>query len=105
MKSKETKRRLNGVPLLLQKNRVDPKLEGELLAKLDQLQGEYLWISDNEKKLRSTHLNKYIAVKDQKVVFDSNDFNSLLAKIRDSNNEVDDFAIKRVTKHAPCLLL
>jgi hypothetical protein len=104
MKSK-LKRGKNVVPVLVGKNRVNPKLERELLNKLDQLQQEYLWISANKEKLRRTHLNKYIAVKDKKVAFESSDFEALLKVMLSSKQEVDSFAVKRVTKDTACLLL
>lgn len=92
------------MPVLVQKKRVDPKLELELLSKLDQLQQEYLWISDNEQKLKKNHLNKYIAVKNKKVVFDSDDFEALM-KVLMLHDDVDSFAIKHITKKPACLLL
>ncbi len=93
------------MPVLLQKNSVNPKLEHEMLSKLNQLQLEYLWISDNEHKLQSKHLNKYIAVKDQKVIFDSDDFEALMKVLIKSEQDVDSFAIKHVTTKQACLLL
>ena len=85
--------------------RVPPEVEKMMLKKLDALQQEYLWISANEKKLKRTHLNKYIAVKGKKIVFESDDCEALLKVILASHREVDSFALKRVTKEPPCLLL
>jgi hypothetical protein len=105
MKPKEQARRKHWVPLLVYKNRVNPKLEKELLGKIEQLEKEYLWISANEKSLKRTHLDKYIAVKNNKVMFESYDFEALLKVIIASKEDVDSFAVKRVTKNTPCLLL
>jgi hypothetical protein len=93
------------VPLLIENNRVNPKLEQKMLNKLERLQTEYLWISANEKELKCTYLNKYIAVKDKKIAFESYDFEALLKVMIASKQDVDSFAVKRVTKDTACLLL
>jgi len=93
------------VPLLIQKNRVNPEIEKEMLKKLDNLENDYLWISANEEELKRTHLNKYVAVKDNTVVFESYDFEALLKTMLRLHEDVDSFAVKRVTKNVPCLLL
>ena len=103
-KTKEYSRRQGTVQVLTRKNRVSPKLS-KILEKLNKLQQEYNWISENSEKLKRTLLNKYVAVKDEKVVFYSDNFEALLKVLIASNEDVDSFALKRVTKDAACLLL
>jgi hypothetical protein len=104
-KPKGSDRRKNGVQVFDKTNRISSKLEREMLEKMDKIQQEYLWISSNEEKLKHNHLNEYIAVKDKKVAFSSGDFEALLQVMLASKQDLDTFAVKRVTKDPTCLLL
>jgi len=93
------------MPVLVQKTKVSSKQEDKLLAKLNQLEEEYLWISANEEMLKREFLNKYIAVKGKEVVFYSDDFEALMKVLVASNQDIDSFAIKHITKKTSCLIL
>jgi len=105
MPSKAKRGRKKVMPLLLNKELEDPRVEHKLLQKLDRLQKDYSWISSNNKKLRTSHLNQFIAVKNQKIVFEDKDFKALLKKIKSSRSKIDEYAIEYVRKHPICLLL
>ena len=105
MKPKDQKRRNKAMPLLRTKDTPSHRMERKLLQKLDRLQQDYSWISDNKKKLRTSYINRFIAVKNQTIVFDDKDFDALLVKIKSSRNKIDEFAIDLVRKHPVCLLL
>lgn len=81
------------------------KVEKEMLRKLSKVQQEYAWLTDNSESLKRTHLNKYVAVKDKKVAYYSDDFEALLKVLLASKADPDSFAVKKVTKDAACLLL
>ena len=90
--------------LLLSKNRVNPRFEKTLLDKPEQLKKEYLWITANEKQLKKRYLNKYIAVRNQRVMFESDDYEARLKVLIKLNEEVGSFTIKKVAKEQTCLL-
>jgi hypothetical protein len=103
MKNGEQKRGDNRMPLLV--HRVSAKQQKGLLAKLDKLEQDYLWISANEKMLKQMYPNKYIAVKGKTVAFNSDNFEALMKVLINLDQEIDSYAIKKVTEKATCLLL
>jgi hypothetical protein len=76
-----------------------------LLQKHEKLQRDYLWISSQKEKLRRENNNKYIAVKDQKIVLADDDVFRLLAKLKAQGWQVDDFAVEYISESPACLLL
>lgn len=105
MSSNCKKRRKKDMPLLLNKDVDNPRVESRLLNKLNRLTKDYSWIADNKEELVKSHLNLYIAVKNQKIAFEDKDFDGLLTKIRRSRHKVDEYAIDFVRRHPVCLLL
>jgi hypothetical protein len=77
----------------------------ELFAKHDRLSSDFRWIFANMEMLRSKYPDKYIAVKDGRVVFAYADAKRLLDKIALSGSSADDFAIEYVRKKPSCFLL
>ena len=86
------------------KSRIDPELEHNLLKKQHFLREDYLWIVGN-KTLRSEFENKFIVVKNKKVVYSDKSLPRLLRKITKSGERIDDFAVEYIRKHRACLLL
>lgn len=79
--------------------------EKELVAKHNSLSSEYRWIFANTEKLRKEHPNKYIAVKNEQVVFAYDDAKRLLEKIAQTGSNPDDFAIEYIHKKPTSFLL
>lgn len=80
-------------------------VDKELVNQHNRLSSDFRWIFDNTEKLRAKYPDKYIAVKDQQVVFAYRDAKRLLGKIALSGLSADDFAIEYVHKKPTCFLL
>jgi hypothetical protein len=87
------------------KKNANSSADKALLDKHNRLSSDFRWIFANSEKLRSKYPNKYIAVKDERVVFAYADAKRLLDKIALSGLSADDFAIEYVRKKPSCFLL
>ena len=86
------------MPLLEIKRDIDPALEKKLLTNNHRLREDFLWIFANEQILRKKYSNKYIAVKNKKVVFVSNTIESIMNEIGLTHEHVLDYAIHYLTE-------
>ena len=86
------------------KRNANSSADMELFDKHNWLSSDFRWIFANTEKLRSKYPDKYIAVKDQRVVFAYDDAKRLLDQIALSGLSADDFAIEYVRKELSCLL-
>jgi hypothetical protein len=77
----------------------------DLFEKHNRLSADFRWIFNNTENLRAKYPDKYIAVKDQQVVFAYRDAKRLLAKLAMSGLSADDYAIEFVRKKPSCFLL
>jgi hypothetical protein len=75
------------------------------LNRYDRLHNDYLWILTNTDKLRATYPNKYVAVENRTVKFSSGSIGEIMAEIKASNQQVDDFAIEFIGKRPVDFLL
>ena len=82
-----------------------PALKKELLAQIRRLTGDYKWIIENETQLRLEYPDRYIAVKNKKVLFSDSTLERLIAEIKQSNMSVDEFSIELVSAQKSSLLL
>ena len=87
------------------KKNSNPAQEKELIAKHNKLRLDYLWIFANSEALRAKYPNRYVAVKDKKVVYANEDAKRLLSTIVKAGENIDDFAVEYVRKQAACFLL
>ena len=76
-----------------------------LFAQRERLRADYKWISANSESLSQKFLNKYVAVKDKKVVASDEDVYSLLKQIRATGKKPDKFAVEYFSEHPVCYLL
>jgi hypothetical protein len=83
----------------------NPELEKELAKKHNKLRLDYLWIFANGEMLRAKYPNKYVAVKDQKVLYANEDAKRLITTITMAGEDINDFAVEYVHKKSTCFLL
>jgi len=76
-----------------------------LFEQRERLRTDYKWIADNRESLTQEFLNKYVAVKDKKVVAFDGDVYSLLKQIRATGKKPDKFAVEYFSEHPVCYLL
>lgn len=100
-----TKRRNEGMSLLLKKQKLDPTLERELLERQRALREDYLWINSRIKQLNSKYKGKFIVVQNKEVVDSGVSPATLLKKIIKSGQKVEDFAIQYIGNCPACLLI
>lgn len=86
------------MPLLKITRDIDPALEKKLLNKNHKLRKDFLWIFGNEQELRKKYSNKYIAVKNKKVVFANDTMEKLMNQINSAHKRVFDYAIHYITE-------
>jgi hypothetical protein len=80
-------------------------VQTNLTKEYQKLQCDYLWISSEQEKLREKNENKYVAVKNKKVVLADTDIFRLLTTLKAQGYKVDDFAIEYISECPSCLLL
>ncbi len=73
----------------------------------EKLQADYKWLLESKKVLSHDpkFVNKYVAVRQGKVVFAEKDIDSLMRKIKASGQNSDSFAIDFVSQKPTCFLL
>jgi hypothetical protein len=78
------------------KKKTDIILDKELQAKYRRLQEDFLWILANKEKLRNEYANKFIAVENKEVKYSNDTISGIIAKIKQSKRQVEDFAIEYI---------
>jgi len=103
MKNREQKR--TGKMPHLNEPQMGEDSKTTLFEQRERLRADYRWISDNRDKLTQEFLNKYVAVKDKKVVASDEDAPSLLKQLRATGKKPDKFAVEYFSEHPMCYLL
>ena len=86
------------------KKKTDSILDKNFQMKYRRLQEDFLWILTNKEKLRSEYSNKYIAVENKEVKCTDDTIDGIIAKIKRSKRQVEDFAIEYI-EECPANLL
>ena len=81
------------MPLLINR----PKNESELMEKLLHYSRDTKWIKDNYLRLFEQHPMKYVAVKNQKVVYIADSMEEIVSKIVNDGKIPGNFAIDYLT--------
>ena len=78
-----------------------------LFNRRERLQADYKWLLEQKKVLSRNPktLNKFVAVKNQKVMFAERDINRLVKAIVASGENPNMFAIDFISQHSACYLL
>jgi hypothetical protein len=100
LKTKERKR-LRKMPLLVEK----PTAELSMYQQRENLRADYKWITTQEEILRRKYLNKYVAVKDKKVLLADDNAYKLVDNLKAGGISVGNTAIKFLSDHPTCFLL
>ena len=103
MKNRELKREKN-MPSF-NESLMSEGSDSTLFTQRERLRADYKWISDHRESLAEEFLNKYIAVKDKKVVASDNDAYGLLKQLRATGKKPDKFAMEYFSEHPVCYLL
>jgi predicted aspartyl protease len=95
-----------GILTVVEVKKNDNSVAGKaLFDRHNRLSSDFRWIFDNTEMLRSKYPDKYVAVKDQQVVFAYRDAKRLFAKLAMSGLSADDYAVEFVRKKPSCFLL
>lgn len=78
------------------KRKTDITLNKELLVSYRRVQEDFMWILTNKEKLRTKYVNKYIAVENKEVKYTNGTIDGLIAKIKSSGKQVEDFAVEYI---------
>jgi hypothetical protein len=100
MKSEEKKK----VPLLVGKAKTSAGAVN-LIEERKQLQSDYMWISEERVSLQKTFANKYVAVKNKKVIVAEGDVYSLMGALKKKGLRADKVAVEFLAEHPVCFLL
>lgn len=74
------------------------------LRQLRRMNEDTGWFFANEEKLRKKYPNKIIAFRNKKVEFTAENYPELFAKIREAEEDIDDFRYEFISKEPVCLL-
>ncbi len=78
------------------KKKTDDILDKDLQMRYRRLQEDFLWILTNKEKLRTKYANKYIAVENKEVKYANDTINGIIATIKRSGRQMEDFAIEYI---------
>ena len=78
-----------------------------LYERREQLQADYKWLLEQKSVLSHDpkFLNKFVAVKDKKVVFFEKDPDCLKRKIRATKESPDTYVVDYISQQSTCFLL
>lgn len=84
--------------------KLDPAVEKKMMVKLMRAREDVGWFFANEEKLRSKYLNKYIAIKNKKILFTADTPEEMYAKIEASGEDPNDLLCDYMRQEPRCLL-
>ncbi len=84
--------------------KLDPALEKRVTVKLTRAREDMEWFFANEKKLRSKYLNKYVAIKNKKILLIADTPEEMYTKIEASGEDPNDLLCDYMRKEPRCLL-
>lgn len=84
--------------------KVETPEEKEMLRELHHANQNLRFFLRNEEKLRSKYLNKYIAIKNKKVIFVADTADEMYAKIQAAGENLSDLLCDFMRKEPRCLL-
>jgi hypothetical protein len=86
--------------------KTDPELDEKQIAELIEKHNQNsVWIIKRYNKLRKELPNKYVAVRNGKIVYNSDNLTDLLRELREKFKNIDDVAIDFITEKPLKLLL
>ncbi len=86
---------------VLVKRRIKDK---DLVDKLNRYTHDFNWIQDNRLALQSKYNRKYIAVKNENVIFFADNIEEMLGKILESGGDIAEYIIDYLTDEKISLL-
>lgn len=92
------------MPLIKVKKEKDHVFSKEFKREFHRLHADFRWVLDHMPELRSKYPNRYVAVKNKNVEYTGDTMEGIMEKIRQNNEQVDNFIIEYIEKQPVNLL-
>ena len=77
----------------------------DLIVQREKLRSDYRWISDEQALLQKKYLNKFVAVRNKKVIVAAEDVYALMEELKMKGLRTDSVAVEFVSEKPLCFLL